>query len=200
MLVKPAPRDFIESFVGGSDYWANNIRKEYRTTNPDQIAFCDTFKNLLLELMAYVKAHHTTGLSWNSKGGDPTQYKPGQAAAGPAATAVTAAAPPATPATAAASTAAAPPKVDLFASLNKEGGVTSGLKQVTKDMQTWRAEYKGGDAPAPAVAPKVAPKPAANQVKGPPKLEFQEGTNKWVIENQTDAAGRIDIEIFFLKV
>lgn len=66
VCVKPAPRDFIESYVGGSDYWSNNIRKEFRLTSPQQIAFCDGFKNLLLELMAYVKAHHTTGVAWNS--------------------------------------------------------------------------------------------------------------------------------------
>jgi hypothetical protein len=64
--VKPSPRDFIESYVGGSDYWSNNIRKEFRLTSPPQIAFCDGFKNLLLELMVYVKAHHTTGVAWNS--------------------------------------------------------------------------------------------------------------------------------------
>eukprot|EP01035_Chromulina_nebulosa_P006221 gene6221-8417_t len=66
VCVKPAPRDFIESYVGGSDYWSNNIRKEFRLTSPPQIAFCDGFKNLLLELMVYVKAHHTTGVAWNS--------------------------------------------------------------------------------------------------------------------------------------
>lgn len=68
ILVKPAPRDFIESFIGGSDYWANNIRKVHRTTNPDQILFCDTFKALLVELMAFVKDSYTTGVQWNPKG------------------------------------------------------------------------------------------------------------------------------------
>jgi hypothetical protein len=74
LVVKPAPRDFIESFVGGADYWANNIRKEFRTTNPDQIAFCDTFKALLIELMAYVKEHHATGVQWNPKGFLPASH------------------------------------------------------------------------------------------------------------------------------
>lgn len=74
LMIKPAPRDFIESYIGGSDYWANNIRKEYRTTNPDQIAFCNTFKTLLLELMVYVKEHHTTGVTWNPKGMDVSAY------------------------------------------------------------------------------------------------------------------------------
>ena len=39
------------------------------------------------------------------------------------------------------------------------------MRQVTKDMQTWREDYKGGDAPKP-VKPKVAPRPV---VKLPPQ-------------------------------
>lgn len=55
-------------------------------------------------------------------------------------------------------------------------------------MQTWRAEYKGGDAPAPAPAAKakVAARPVET-VKGPPKLEFQADASKWVVENQSGA-------------
>ena len=37
LCVKPAPRDFIESYIGGSDYWANSIRKEFRSINQDQM-------------------------------------------------------------------------------------------------------------------------------------------------------------------
>ncbi|CAM9348930.1 unnamed protein product [Ectocarpus fasciculatus] len=176
LCVKPAPRDFIESYVGGSDYWANNIRKEYRATNPDQIAFCDTFKALIVELMAYVKDHHTTGVSWNAKGVDVSAYDGGSAAPAPAAAA----------AKPVAATKSAAPGADLFSALNKEGAITSGLKKVTKDQQTWRAEFKGDAAAAPVVkkAP-VAPRPAANQVKGPAKLEFEKGPKKWCVENQT---------------
>jgi len=191
LVVKPAPRDFIESSVGGSDYWANGIRKEFRTVNPDQIAFCDTFKALLTELMAYVKEFHTTGLAWNNKSGvDVSQYSESASSAPTAAPAVAAAKPAA--ATATASTAV---KGDLFASLNKEGAITSGLKKVTKDMQTWRSEYKAGDAPAPEA--KAAPKPASAAsttaaLKGPARLEFQEGASKWLVEYQT---GPVNITI-----
>ena len=116
---------------------------------------------------------------------------------------------------AAAATAAAPdkpaPKADLFSALNKGGAITSGniqtlyslltayfasrrpasgLKTVTKDMQTWRAEYKGGDAPVPApVATKKAVAPRVQEtVKGPPKLEFQQDSYKWLVEFQSGPA------------
>jgi hypothetical protein len=67
----------VESFIGGSDYWANNIRKEFRTTNADQIAFCDTFKGLLQGLLAFVNAHYKTGLVWNAKGVSWSEFQQG---------------------------------------------------------------------------------------------------------------------------
>ena len=93
VCVKPNPREFVESFIGGSDYWANNIRKEFRTTNPDQIAFCDTFKALLVNLMAFVKANYAPGLNWTPRGVTVQEYKnapkaPAAAAPAPAPAAV----------------------------------------------------------------------------------------------------------------
>ncbi len=76
--------------------------------------------------MPYIKKNHTTGLSWNPRGGD---AKPAAAgAAAPAASAPAAAAPKAAPAA-----AAAPVKgAALFSELNKGGDITSGLKKVLK--------------------------------------------------------------------
>lgn len=200
LCVKPAPRDFIENYVGGSDYWANGIRREFRTTNPDQVAFCDTFKALLLALMEYVKEYHTTGVSWNPRGIPVGEYRvdgSSQVAPAPVAAAVVA---PATAPTPAPATKPAAPSANMFAELNKGGSVTSGLKTVTKDMQTWRAEYKGGDAPAPApVAPKKSTTNSASQVRGPAKLEFQNAGSKWLVENQTEANGVVEVTIGDLK-
>ncbi len=139
MLVKPAPRDFIESFVGGSDYWANGIRKEYRTTNPDHIAFCDTFKALLLGLMDYVKSHHATGLSWNAKGGDVNDYKEGATSSNVAAPVASTPAPAASPASGASSSVQAfdaycEQKLNPFvAACNKLGGDAQPAGEVIRE-------------------------------------------------------------------
>ena len=171
VMVKPAPRDFIENFVGGSDFWANKIRKEFRTTNPDHCVFVDSFKALLLGLMEYVKEYHTTGISWDANGKNVSEYSGSSSAVAPV--------------VATSASASAAPVANIFAEL-KPDSATAGLKTVTKDMQTWRSEYKGGDKPAPvAAAPKSAPAAAAPQVKGPPKLEYQNAGKKWVVENQT---------------
>ena len=69
VVVKPAPRDFIENFVGASDFWGNKIRVQYKKTAPPQTAFVDLFKKLILDLMTYVKEWHTTGVTWNPQVG-----------------------------------------------------------------------------------------------------------------------------------
>jgi adenylyl cyclase-associated protein len=185
VLVKPGPCDFIESFIGGADYWANNLRKEFKVKDANQIAFCDTFKKLLNDLMPYVKQHHVAGLVWNPRGGAAKDF----AASAPA---PNAAPPPKPPGASGA--------VNLFAELNKGGAITSGLKTVTKDMQTWRKEYKG-DAPAGAPVKKAAGgfSRASDAPKGPPKLEYQSHGAKWLVENQTADAGTVLVEISDIK-
>ena len=208
LVVKPSPCDFIMSYAEGADYWANNIRKEFRTTDPKQIAFCDTFKALILELNKYVKEHHKTGLTWNPKGGDTSSYTGGAQAvpSKPAPAAV--AAPVQAPVEVSPVKSVSPIRgggggSDLFASLNKGGNITAGLKTVTKDQQTWRSEYKGPEGvhvkmanAAAAVAARNAPTTA---VKGPPKLEFQNAGSKWLVENQSDAEGVITVRITEMK-
>lgn len=39
-----------------------------------QVAFCDALKALLTGLLAYVQANHKTGLEWNPRGQDASQY------------------------------------------------------------------------------------------------------------------------------
>ncbi len=64
----------IEACVDGSEFWANKIRSEFRGKDANQLAFVNNFKALLVELMAYVKEHHTTGLTWNPRGVDAAAY------------------------------------------------------------------------------------------------------------------------------
>lgn len=166
----------------------DGIRKEFKGVNAAQIAFCDTFKNLLLELMVYVKAHHTTGVAWNPKGVDVSEYNPNSTASS---------APAVAPAVLKATTTSSAPKADLFSALNKGGAITGGLKTVTKDMQTWRSEYKPTDPVPTVVATKklVAAKPADVILKGPPKLEFDPSGNKWSVEYQSDKNGVVSVTI-----
>jgi len=197
VVVKPAPRDFIESFIGGSDYWANNIRREHRSTNPDQIAFCDTFKALLKSLMDYVKEHHTTGVKWNANGLDVTSYKPDDLLTVPSTNIATAG----TPIEQKEQSKTQPAKaVDLFSAINKGGSITSGLKTVTKDQQTWRAEFKETAPPSvPTKAPTKSDSYTKDIVKGTPKVEYISGPAKWIVEYQSATSGTVTVQITGIK-
>lgn len=76
ICVERTPKPFIESYIEGLDFWGNKIRVQHKSSNPDHVEFVDSFKALLVELMAYVKAYHTTGVTWNRKGGDVASFTP----------------------------------------------------------------------------------------------------------------------------
>mmetsp|Transcript_9781 Transcript_9781/g.39794 ORF Transcript_9781/g.39794 Transcript_9781/m.39794 type:complete len:479 (-) Transcript_9781:1889-3325(-) len=192
LVVEPAPCEFIENFIGGQDFWANKIRVAYKKTEPKHVAFCDMFKTLLVDLMQYVKEHHATGVTFNSDGHNIGAFA-----------SVGAVPPRAQPAAA----AMRPPTFSDRPEAGATGGLgdikaalsnpsTARLKKVTKDMQTWRAEYKGNASPA------MASSKATNSnlwkqkiIKGPALCEFQERVMKWIVENQTDESGVITITL-----
>jgi adenylyl cyclase-associated protein len=142
--------------------------------------------------MAYVKEHHTTGLSWNAKGenfsasllhAETESKEESKSQAHQSSQTV--------------QKPAGAPSGALFSELNKGGTVTSGLKKVTKDQQTWRAEYKGDNT---AVQPPVQTQPKTTahhgsgpKVRGPPSVEFNETLSKWTVNNQTHEQGVVEI-------
>eukprot|EP00934_Nitzschia_sp_Nitz4_P006208 Nitzschia sp. Nitz4//scaffold117_size69655//25369//27079//NITZ4_006022-RA/size69655-augustus-gene-0.2-mRNA-1//1//CDS//3329533645//6198//frame0 len=194
----PAP--FVKECVGSSDFWSNRIRKEFKGKEGEvaenQLAFCDGLKNLLNELAAYITEHHKTGLTFNPKGVSLAEA------------AIRLSDSPLSDAAAAASRQQdqkSNKRASLMGNTVKGGNVAgmmaelagrrsgdgssaaTGLKKVTKDMQTWRKEFKepGKSKPAPVVvAPPAAKKEEKKKKKGLPILEYQERGTKWVIENQ----------------
>jgi len=198
LMAPPAslPADYAGEMIGASDFWANKLRMEHKNTDggPPHIAFATTFKELMQGLVAYIKDHHKTGVSWNFQGVEISSYS-GAAAAAPAAA-------PKAPAAASAATSSKPAGGglgDVFAGIKKLGDGSSaagaaGLKTVTNDMQTWRDEYKG-DKPAPvkkAIAKRVEEKPTK-----PPVCELQR--DKWIIENQSAESGVCTVEGLTIK-
>jgi adenylyl cyclase-associated protein len=193
LVVKPAPRDFIESYIGGSDYWANGIRKQYKGVNEDHVAFCNLFKKMLQDLMVYVKEHHTTGVAWNPRGVDVSEFS-GSSAPAPTTTVKSEA----KASTSSTSSSTGGDRAGLFASLSKGGEITSGLKTVTKDQQTWRKEFNAQDAKPVAVKKAPAPRPV-EKPKGIAKMLFNANGNKWEVEYQSGEGGPLTVNINDMK-
>jgi adenylyl cyclase-associated protein len=183
----PSPANFVKDTVGGTDFWANKIRKEYKTNEAEghlHVKFCDAMKALVNDLSAYLKEHHLSGLGWNPHGKDFSEAKVGEVSSGAK---PTSAAAPSKPAAAAAG-------AGIFDELKKKqtgdgSSAATGLKKVTRDQQTWRQEYKKpeGEVKQQSAPVASASKPAAREEKplGPPKCEYQERGCKWSVENQT---------------
>lgn len=182
------PKPFVESYLDGTLFWSNKVRvanKRKGDAGANFVVWCDALRDMLKELVKYVKAEHTTGVTFNPRGGE--NYG---AAAAPAA----------------APAAAAPKKTvvkpsgggggmsDIFAgikSIDQSSGKTAGLKKVLKSEMTHKnaALRKTG-----GVAKKPIKKRVAEVPKKPASLTCKQ--SRWLCEYQTDT---ITIDITAVK-
>lgn len=58
----------VEACVEASEFYANKVRVMYRGKDDNQMGFCNHFKAFLVNMQAYVKEYHTTGLTWFPRG------------------------------------------------------------------------------------------------------------------------------------
>jgi len=148
------------------------------------------WNTFMKELAAFIKKFHTTGLTWNPRGGDATSCKPVASSAPAAAKAGGPPAPPPPMPSAAAEAprkaeAAAPDASGLFAALNKGADITSVLKKVDKSMKNKYDPTKSSVITADVAEKKAAPAAAKAEKgvkKGTPKVELS--GNKWLVEWQ----------------
>jgi adenylyl cyclase-associated protein len=195
VVVTPTPAPFVKESLDSSLFWSNKILGLFKGKDQNHIDWCNQLKEFFNEQMKYIKQYHTTGLAWNANGKDVDAVSAAPAA--PAAAPAPPRGPPGPPPPPSAEflkAAAAPaPKKPaggdpsaLFAELNKGEGVTSGLKKVTKDMQTHKNPALRAGGVVKSVE-KETEKPKASATAAPakkvePKGPVLEG-NKWVIEH-----------------
>jgi len=158
VMVEPAPTSYLEENINASQYYIIRVMKEFKEKEKIHVEWTSTYTQILTELKDYVKKFHTTGLSWNPKGGDATNAK--------------------TPAAPAASSTPAPTaKPDaskLFAELNRGEGVTSGLRKVDPSERKQK--------PVSSIVKSTATATKPTEVSKKPSRQVLEG-NKWSIEN-----------------
>merc|ERR1712242_104573 len=165
ILITPTPGPHVKEMKDAAMFYTNRVLKEYKGKNDDHVNWTKMLLGMLNELIQYIKAHHTTGLTWNVKG-SPASAKPEPAPPAPkpkvgggpppppppAPTGAPLPPPPGPPPPAASSSSGGA-EVDhsaLFASINKGGDITKGLKKVTKDMQTHKNPGLRGTSTVPA--------------------------------------------------
>mmetsp|Transcript_13582 Transcript_13582/g.31299 ORF Transcript_13582/g.31299 Transcript_13582/m.31299 type:complete len:487 (+) Transcript_13582:34-1494(+) len=195
VTISPAPGPYIGEMLGAAQSFGNKVIMEKRGTPEGEphVNYCKSFYAIIAALTAYVKAHHTTGVAWNPKGGELSAAMAG----GAAKPAAKAGGPPPPPKYDAARMAELGEKKkpaaaggggggmsNMLAELNKGEAVTSGLKKVTDDM---KSKNQPGRSGVVSEKPKAAPAKkfgAAAVSAGPPKFQLE--GKKWVVENQVD--------------
>lgn len=154
VFVTPAPAPFVNEIKGSAQFYSNRVLKEFKDHN----LWCRAFVQFFDDLSAYIKAHHTTGISWNKTGtnmdaGDTESLKNLKPIA----------------------EVKKPATGSIFSELSKGDQVTSGLKKVEKSMMT----HKNTDLRASSV---VKAKEVKKETLGKPAKVALEG-HKWAIEN-----------------
>jgi len=183
VTVEKTPGPYVKEFKGSSEFYSNKILSANKdnAANKSHVDWVKAFNGFLKELSdSYIKAHQTTGLTWNPRGGDASSASPAAAAA-PASKPSAAAAP--------AAASAKPAGGNLFAELSKGENVTSGLKKVTADMKTKNLPADQKSSVVKAIEPKGG-REDKDKPKKPAKFSLE--GNKWVVENQS---GNRDIVI-----
>uniref|UniRef100_A0A8C5PLQ3 Adenylyl cyclase-associated protein n=1 Tax=Leptobrachium leishanense TaxID=445787 RepID=A0A8C5PLQ3_9ANUR len=197
VAVAPKPGPFVKEMMDAAMFYTNRVLKEYKDVNKNHVDWVRAYLNLWTELQAYIKEHHTTGLSWSKTG--PKAGSNSSAPSAPQAPKVGPGPPPPPPPGCPPPPPAqsAPAEDDdtmsrskLFAELNQGANITKGLKHVSDDQKTHKnPQLKKLTGPKPFTSPKpTIHSPAAKPVakKEPPVLELE--SKKWRVENQENAS------------
>jgi len=204
VAVSPAPAPFVDEARASSEFYSNKILMEFKNKDGGEVHknWVHAINEFLKELKNYVKQYHTTGVSWNAKGGDASSASAssGESSAPPPPSGGGPPAPPpggppaadsgAAPAAGGGSRAALLAEIDAVRERQK-GGRTDGLNRVTKEMKSKNRDPNEKPAPVEpkkAAAPRAGAKAAA--VTKPPRFELE--GNKWAVEWQQ---GNRSIEI-----
>lgn len=47
VVVRPAPTEYIENFIGAADFWGNKVRVQHKKTAPEHVAFVEDRKSVV---------------------------------------------------------------------------------------------------------------------------------------------------------
>ncbi|CAH2050539.1 unnamed protein product, partial [Iphiclides podalirius] len=187
VAVAPTPAPYVKEMNDAGQFYTNRVLKEWKEKDKRHVEWCRAWVQLLTDLQAYVKQHHTTGLVWSGTGaGAPPPPPPGGL-------------PPPPPVLPEADFAnmSVDDRSALFAEINQGEGITSHLRKVTSDMQTHKnptlrqgpAPFKAAHAAPPAPPAKPLPQPGAGKLDKPPV--FVRDGKKWLIEYQKGNSGLV---------
>lgn len=186
VAVEPAPSQYCREMVNAAVFYTNRVLKDYREKDKLHVEWVTAYTGVFNELTDYIKQHHTTGVTWNPRGGSPLDnLRDAAPAAGGVPPPPPGGVPPPPPMVKLEPMAVkADPTAKLFEDINKGLNITSSLKKVADDQKTHKN-------PSLREGPKPFIKSGTPQAKGPqapvakpPRMQLE--GKKWFVEYQKD--------------
>jgi adenylyl cyclase-associated protein len=197
----PTAKAHVDESFNAAEFYTNKLLVTFKNSGDSgkpHVEFVKKYKDLAKELAVYVKAHQTTGLAFNPKGVETSDYKSGSSSA----PAQKKSGPPSGP---------PPPSKelsmpvkettggfnagDLFSQINslgnKEGGL--GLRKVEKHEKT---KYRDPNEKVEVVKAKTTSNKKKSRITGEGKMEC--AGDKWTVENY-EGNTSIDVNIESVK-
>uniref|UniRef100_A0A8C4KHI1 Adenylyl cyclase-associated protein n=1 Tax=Dromaius novaehollandiae TaxID=8790 RepID=A0A8C4KHI1_DRONO len=191
IAVSPKPGPYVKEMNDAATFYTNRVLKDYKHSDERHVDWVKSYLNIWSELQAYIKEHHTTGLTWSKTGpvASPMSMR-SILTSGPCLS------PPPPP-------PGPPPIFDtettkdegtasrsaLFAQLNQGEAITKGLRHVSDDQKTHknpslRAQCPPIPSPTKSHTPSPTSPKSSPQQSHAPVLELE--GKKWKVEYQED--------------
>ncbi|NXK56257.1 CAP2 protein, partial [Chauna torquata] len=194
-FVSPKPGPYVKEMNDAATFYTNRVLKDYKHSDERHVDWVKSYLNIWSELQAYIKEHHTTGLTWSKTG--PVASPMSMRSVLTSGSCLSPPPPPPPP------PPGPPPIFDtetvkdegtasrsaLFAQLNQGEAITKGLRHVSDDQKTHknpslRAQGPSVRSPTKSHTPSPTSPKNAPQQSHAPVLELE--GKKWRVEYQED--------------
>ncbi|NXG74931.1 CAP2 protein, partial [Baryphthengus martii] len=191
----PKPGPYVKEMNDAATFYTNRVLKDYKHSDTRHVDWVKSYLNIWSELQAYIKEHHTTGLTWSKTG--PVASPMSMRSVLTSGSCLSPPPPPPPP------PPGPPPNFDtdtvkdegtaarsaLFAELNQGEAITKGLRHVSDDQKTHknpslRAQCPSVRSPTKSHTPSPTSPKNSPQQSHAPVLELE--GKKWRVEYQED--------------
>ncbi|NXD76139.1 CAP2 protein, partial [Halcyon senegalensis] len=188
----PKPGPYVKEMNDAATFYTNRVLKDYKNSDTRHVDWVKSYLNIWSELQAYIKEHHTTGLTWSKTGPVASPMSMRSVLTSGPCLSPPPPPPPGPPPAFAADTVrdeGTASRSALFAQLNQGEAITKGLRHVSDDQKTHknpslRAQCPSVRSPTKSHTPNPTSPKNSPQQSHAPVLELE--GKKWRVEYQED--------------
>ncbi|NXK40131.1 CAP2 protein, partial [Piprites chloris] len=185
---------YVKEMNDAATFYTNRVLKDYKNSDTRHVDWVKSYLNIWSELQAYIKEHHTTGLTWSKTG--PVASSLSMRSVLTSGSCFSPPPPPPPPPgppsvfdTESAKDEGTAARSALFAQLNQGEAITKGLRHVSDDQKTHknpslRAQGPSVRSPTKSHTPSPTSPKNLPQQSHAPVLELE--GKKWRVEYQED--------------